>query len=533
MAMFGPTGRLPSDTKKDFSRAPVANIQRSVFDRSFGYKTTIDAGYLYPFLTDQAYPGDTFQFEAHGFGRLNTPIHPIMDNLYLETYYFFVPYRLIWTNWQRFMGERDPNPDSSIDYLCPQITNQIIPSGNLYDYFGLPVATASGIDFNNFAGRAYNLIWNEWFRAQWLQDSVTVDKDDGPDTFTDYVLLRRNKRFDYFTSSLPNPQAGDAVDLPLGTTAPVHGIGTTSGAFLRSGGTAYETGASSTVTYADYTYTSDADRAMIEEDPNNAGYPNIYADLSNATAATINQLRESFQLQAFLERSQMGGQRYKEIIYSMFGTLTADARLDRPELLGTGRSRVNVTPIPQTSSTDATTPQANMSGYGTVAFSGHKFNKSFTEHGMVIGLMCVFADLNYQQGIDKTWSYRDRFDFYWPAFAHLGEVGILNKEIYADGSANDDGIFGYQEKYAELRYKNNLITGKMRSNITGSLDAWHLAQDFTSLPSLNDSFIQENPPIDRIVAVNTEPDLLIDLFCKYKTARPMPVYSTPITLSRF
>ena len=523
MAMFGPTGRLPSDTTKDFSRAPVANIQRSVFDRSFGYKTTIDAGYLYPFLTDQAYPGDTFQFEAHGFGRLNTPIHPIMDNLYLETYYFFVPYRLVWTNWQRFMGERDPNPDSSIDYLCPQITNQIIPSGNLYDYFGLPVETASGIDFNNFAGRAYNLIWNEWFRAQWLQDSVTVDKDDGPDTFTDYVLLRRNKRFDYFTSSLPNPQAGDAVDLPLGTSAAV------------TVPTGYSSSGEANTGDIGFSSSSNNMQMLNRVGTWNSGEITLTgtADLSTATSATINQLRESFQLQAFLERSQMGGQRYKEIIYSMFGTLTQDSRLDRPELLGTGRSRINVTPIPQTSSTDTTTPQANMSGYGTVAFSGHKFNKSFTEHGMVIGLMCVFADLNYQQGIEKTWSYRDRFDFYWPSFAYLGEVGILNQEIYATGGADDSGIFGYQEKYAELRYKNNLITGKMRSNVTGSLDAWHLAQDFTSLPALNDSFIQENPPIDRVVAVNTEPDLLIDLFCKYKNARPMPVYSTPISLSRF
>mgnify|MGYP001229976901 CR=1 FL=1 len=534
MVAFGPSGRLPSDTTKDFSRGPKANIQRSVFDRSFGLKTTIDAGYLYPIYFDQVYPSDTFQMEAHGFGRLNTPIHPIMDNLYLETFYFFVPYRLIWTNWQRFMGERD-NPTSSIDYLCPQITANTVASKSLYDYFGLPVGTS--ISYNNFAGRAYNLIWNEWFRAQWIQDSVTVDLDDGPDTATDYVLLKRGKRFDYYTSALPNPQAGgNAVKLPLGTEAPVHGIGTNTQTYPYTSGNVYETGQTGTVNYANYKMfdPSGADGSIyLEEDPNNSGYPNIIADLSEAASATINQLRESFQLQAFLERSQIGGQRYKEIIYSMFGTLTGDARLDRPEFLGSGRSRINVTPIPQTSSTDTTTPQANMSGYGTVGFSGHKFSKSFTEHGCVVGLACVFSDLNYFQGIAREWSYRDRYDFYWPAFAHLGEQGILNQEIFVQNTSDDSGIFGYAEKYAELRYKNNQLTGLMRPNVTGTLDAWHLAQDFTALPALNSSFIEEDPPIDRIVATATQPDLFLDIFFKLRCARPLPMYATPITLSRF
>lgn len=522
MVAFGPRGTLPSTITKDFSRAPQANIQRSVFNRSHGLKTTIDANYLYPIYFDNVMPGDTFQMNAHGFGRLATPIHPFIDNLKIQTYFFFVPYRLLWTNWQRFMGERDPNPDSSIDYLVPQIQGHTVASGDLYDYFNVPVGVS--LNFNNWAGRAYNLIWNEWFRDENLQNSVTVDKDDGPDTASAYVLLKKGKTHDYFTSALPTPQKGDAVDLPLGTSAPV---------------TANTTGVNEYLTYLDSTNTQTRMRnhglsTGVEITSSTAGTGvALEADLSSASSATINQLREAFQVQSLLERDNRGGTRYKELIYSHFGVETGDARLDRPEYLGGRRSPITVTPIPQTSSTDTTTPQGNMASYGTLAFSDHKFQKSFAEHGCVVGMACVYSDLTYGQGLPRDFSYQTRYDYFWPALAHLGEQGILNKEIYAQGTSDDDNVFGYQEIYAEYRYKPSMLTGKMRSNVTGSLDSWHLAQDFSSLPSLNASFIEENSPVDRVIAINTEPQLLLDMYFDLKCARPMPTYGTPLSLSRF
>lgn len=614
--------RMPSVMKNRFSEVPAANIRRSVFDRSHGHKTTFDAGYLIPIFLDEVLPGDTFSMKHSFVCRMATPIFPLMDNLFLDIHYFFVPNRLVWTDWEEFCGNAEYSGDSGPDHphiswpiarpyfvpwvartnltASPPTSATTVESGSLADYLGLPVGMTfpsgkSGVnalpDTEPYVSAlpffAYNYIYNEWYRDENLipplnytamragslqiqsssgdssnyasYHAVMYKHDDSTSHAPQYgsvgALFRRGKRHDYFTSCLPWPSKGPSVTLRLGGDAPIKGIGVMSrnndispsyaNAFTTTANNKCFDGAGNAHIQQKVMWgsTDSGDvRLYLEAGTplaDGAIPPNIRADLRNVPGPSINELRQAFQIQKLYERDARGGTRYIEVLRSHFGVTSPDARLQRPEYLGGSSTPIHVAPVPQTSSTSANSPQGNLSAYAVANGTKRCFTKSFVEHGLILGIASVRADLTYQNGMDRMWSRKSRFDYYWPTLAHLGEQAVLNQEIYFDVTPNSTKnleVFGYQERFAEYRYKNSLITGGMRSSAPNSYAAWHLGQSYTQAPALNQSFIEENPPMDRILALGAATkgkQFIFDGYFNLKCTRPMPVYSVPGLVDHF
>ncbi len=546
------------NTESRFSVNPTRiDISRSTFDRSHSVKLSFNVGDLVPFYVDEVLPGDTFSVDTSRVVRMQSLLTPMMDNLYLDTYYFFVPNRLVWDHWKEFNGENTQSAWlPSVEYQIPQLTSPAETGwaiGTIADYMGIPTGVP-GLSVNALPFRAYGLICNEWFRDENLTDPLNIPTGDavaaGVNTgayITDVVKgglpFRAAKYHDYFTSCLPSPQKGPDVSIPVAAAAnlPVVPLDASVDPSLIGSNpykATYVGGSPSSVNYYGIAFKSSGAQVVDPVSPvSGSGLPvinNLWAIQSGeGAAATINQLRLAFQIQKLYERDARGGTRYIEILKSHFGVTSPDARLQRPEYLGGNRVPININQVIQQSATGAdgaTTPQGTTTGMSLTTDSHSDFTRSFVEHGFVIGVMVARYDHTYQQGLERMWSRRDRFDYYWPVFANIGEQAVLNKEIYATGTETDDQVFGYQEAWADYRYKPNRVVGEMRSSAPQSLDVWHLADDYNELPRLSDSWIREDSAtVDRVIAVSSRVSnqLFADVYIKNRTTRPMPLYSIP------
>lgn len=537
------------NSEYNFAENPQVGVSRSRFQRNSDNKTTFSTGDLIPIYLDEVLPGDTHQVDVACVMRMATPIFPVMDNAFCDFYFFFVPNRLLWQHWKEFMGENKETAwTPKTEYSVPQVTAPAggWAEGTLADYLGLPTKV-EGISVSALPGRAYGLIYNEWFRNQnvtqptlvEVTDATTTGKNDGSATNDSAITLAKPlkaaKVFDYYTGALPEPQKGEPITIPLSGPARVklYDDLNLKDTFKKSIGFRYSDNVYPSMynkgyVGGDYKNTVTIVNGEDEDETGESIMAYLGADLSSVTAATINQLRQAFQIQKLLEKDARGGTRYREVLREHFGVISPDSRMQIPEYLGGYRLPINVSQVIQTSSTDSTSPQGNTAALSVTTMNKPMFTKSFTEHGFIMGLAVVRTDQTYQQGIERMWNRKGRYDYYWPVLANIGEQAILNKEIYAQGNEKDEEAFGYQEAWADYRYKPNKVTGLFRSNATQSLDAWHYAQDYNALPTLSTAWMEQtNTEMKRTLAVQSQPDFIADFYIMNKTTRCMPVYSIP------